>query len=221
MRKGPQSCSDFTFIHFCFCIFLADVLPLCVSGVRAQCSSRESPTLTVSVWSSLPIWSQPSLLWHTWPSSWRSRTRMTRWVSSSLLFTLPTVPEYRLFQTCPSDVLVSLPTYGTLLTQFCVCVLCSWQETGSSSPWWWTVSSCGCLSSSPPWELWLCSWMLVSITHLTTPSHSGFHMHSSWSLIHCCHFTSTSCWCFPRSPDLTFHNIYSIGVWSASEMLCN
>lgn len=122
MRKGPQSCSDFTLIHFCFCIFFADVLPLCVSGVRAQCSSRESPTLTVSVWSSLPIWSQPSLLWHTWPSSWRSRTRMTRWVSSSLLFTLPTVPEYRLFQTCPSDVLVSLPTYGTLLTQFCVCV---------------------------------------------------------------------------------------------------
>lgn len=29
MRKGPQSCSDFTFIHFYFCIFFADVLPLC------------------------------------------------------------------------------------------------------------------------------------------------------------------------------------------------
>lgn len=50
-----------------------------ILGVRARYSCSGSPTPTASAWSSLPTWSPPLKPWHTWQSSWRNKTRMTRW----------------------------------------------------------------------------------------------------------------------------------------------
>lgn len=39
-----------------------------------------------------------------------------------------------------------------LLTQYFI--PSRWRATGNTLPWWWTVFSSGCLSSSPPWAPW-------------------------------------------------------------------
>lgn len=173
--KFLVAANAFFFFNF-ECYFPVGIAPstqsaLFVEGVRAQCSSSGSRTLTATVWSSLPTWSQPSLPWRTWPSSWRSRTRTTQWERSTTRHTLSgslllILSEHRALQTCPNDVHVSLHTdtadsvlvVSVFVCVFaCVCAPSRWQETGSSSLWWWIVSSSGCLSSSPPWAPWPCS----------------------------------------------------------------
>lgn len=61
------------------CVYCNAFSQRLISGVRARYSCSGSPTPTASAWSSLPTWSPPLKPWHTWQSSWRNKTQMTRW----------------------------------------------------------------------------------------------------------------------------------------------
>lgn len=61
------------------CVYCDALSQRLILGVRARYSCSGSPTPTASAWSSLPTWSPPLKPWHTWQSSWRNKTRMTRW----------------------------------------------------------------------------------------------------------------------------------------------